>query len=448
LTLSYAAVFFAAAASNYLFFFTPRFDLGNMIQVVWSTAHGHFLQMSDPTGLKMSRLGAHFDPFLMLLVPLWWLYPSPLMLLAAQALAVASGAFPVFWLARKHLQSTRFAAVFVVAYLLYAPTQFNTFAPFGVHAVSFAIPLILYAVWFMDEGRMIAFGLCAGVAATTKEEMAAAVGGLGIWYAIRRGHRTAGFAMFVSGLALSLIIFESVIPHFAPGRSDPFAGRYTAVGGTPLGIVRSAFTDPTALMHQAATWHHVGYLALIFGPFLGLWALEPLMLVGALPDLAINLLSSHASQTNVTGHYTAGIAPFIVSASIFGAARLRRKRYVPIALAAVACLLALISPLAYATRSLDSGKGKQVSAMHRAIRVIPPGAPASATRSLGGDVSTRPVLSVFPSVARAQWVLIGPISPLDDEGAFQAGLARLSRGLVWIKVFDEAGIKVFKRRNR
>src|SRR5690349_7173487 len=65
----YAVVFIAAATSNYLFYFAPRFDLGNMVQVIWSTAHGHFLRISDPGGADMSRLGAHFDPFLAALVP-------------------------------------------------------------------------------------------------------------------------------------------------------------------------------------------------------------------------------------------------------------------------------------------------------------------------------------------------------------------------------------------
>jgi uncharacterized membrane protein len=58
------------------------------------------LQTNETNGVVMSRLGAHFDPFLALLAPLWWIWASPLVLLAAQAFAVASGALPVYWLAR------------------------------------------------------------------------------------------------------------------------------------------------------------------------------------------------------------------------------------------------------------------------------------------------------------------------------------------------------------
>ena len=43
---------------------TGRFDLGNMVQAVWSTAHGHPLADHDLRGEQVSRLGAHFDPIL------------------------------------------------------------------------------------------------------------------------------------------------------------------------------------------------------------------------------------------------------------------------------------------------------------------------------------------------------------------------------------------------
>ena len=48
-----------------------RFDLGNMVQAVWSTAHGHPLRMTDLQGDQISRLAAHVDPVLVLFAPLY-----------------------------------------------------------------------------------------------------------------------------------------------------------------------------------------------------------------------------------------------------------------------------------------------------------------------------------------------------------------------------------------
>jgi uncharacterized membrane protein len=86
-------------------FETGRFDLGNMVQAVDSTAHGRFLEMTSLQGEQISRLAAHVDPILALFAPLWWIWPSPDMLVAVQAAAIALGALPVFRLGRRHLGS-------------------------------------------------------------------------------------------------------------------------------------------------------------------------------------------------------------------------------------------------------------------------------------------------------------------------------------------------------
>ena len=150
-------------------FGSGRFDLGNMTQAVWSTANGDFLSVTDVHGEQISRLGSHFDPILALLAPLWWLWPSPELLLVVQAGAVAAGALPVFWLARAHLDSERTAAALALAYLLYPPVQWLTASDF--HPVSLATPLLLFAWWFLDERRLLPFALCAAAALATKEHV-------------------------------------------------------------------------------------------------------------------------------------------------------------------------------------------------------------------------------------------------------------------------------------
>ena len=89
---AYAAGFSALSVLRHRAFSTGRFDLGNMVQSVWSTAHGHPLQITGLRGDQVSRLGAHFDPILAAFAPLWLVWPSPDLLLVTQAVAVALGA--------------------------------------------------------------------------------------------------------------------------------------------------------------------------------------------------------------------------------------------------------------------------------------------------------------------------------------------------------------------
>ena len=100
---AYAVGFSALSALRHRAFNTGRFDLGNMVQAVDATAHGRVLEVTGLRGDQISRLAAHVDPILVVLAPLWRLWPSPDLLLIVQAIAVALGAIPVFRLARRRL---------------------------------------------------------------------------------------------------------------------------------------------------------------------------------------------------------------------------------------------------------------------------------------------------------------------------------------------------------
>jgi uncharacterized membrane protein len=456
-TAVYAVVFSVAAGIHFFAFKSARLDLGDMTQAVWATAHGHFLRVTSSigsvtTGIEMSRLGAHVDPFLALFSPLWLVWSSPLMLLVVQAAAVASGALPVYWLARKHLQTERAAAHFAFAYLLFPATQFNAFTySAGMHAVSFAIPLILFAVWFLDEGRLVPFALFALLAASTKEEIPLAVGCLGIWYAVRTGRRLLGLSIFGVGLAVTLVNFLVIIPHFSFTGSDPFTGRYSEVGGTPGGMVHTLFSHPVAFVHDAATWHKLLFLVMLFVPWLGLWAFEPLLLLGAIPDLAINLLSSQPQQTSIQFQYSAGIIPFVVAASIFGASRLNRDKdqltfYV---LAGAACI-ALFSPVVFAARDLPQAlpSNEVHAAKDHALHLIPAGVPVAASNELAGYLSARRFIYLFPYARNARWAVFDVSDgTITDQKGYRRTIREIDTDPAWRLVYSSHGVQVLRKRS-
>jgi len=54
-----ATILSILAVQRYRNYYGGRFDLGNMVQAVYNTAHGHFLQVTTATGKQTSRLGSH-----------------------------------------------------------------------------------------------------------------------------------------------------------------------------------------------------------------------------------------------------------------------------------------------------------------------------------------------------------------------------------------------------
>ena len=289
--------------------------------------------------------------------------------------------------------------------------------------------------------------MCIRDSFTTKEEIPLAVGCLGVWYAVRKGHRFFGLGVFAAGLAVTLFNFLWLIPHFAPTGVEPFAGRYKAVGGTPEGIAHKLFADPIAFAHAVGTGHKAVYLALLLVPFLGLWLLEPLLLLGAVPDLAINLLSSDGNQTSLQFQYTAGVVPFLVAATIFGAARFERRR-VELSLWVLTGVtaIAVFSPLASIARDVRALGSPQVSAEARAISLIPPGVPVSATNKLGSHLSERRFIYSFPYVHKSRWIVIDVHdSTYLDSAGFKRVVREYRSAEAWHTVYSAQGISVLHR---
>jgi len=455
---AYAAGFAALSALRHEAFFTGRFDLGNMVQAVWSTAHGRPLRMTDLHGDQISRLAAHVDPILVAFAPLWWLWPSPQMLLVVQACGVAVGAIPVFLLARKHLASSRAGLGFGLAYLLYPATGWLTLNEF--HPVALATPLLLFAFWYLDEDRLLPFSVCALAAATCKEEIALVVAGFGIWYALAHRRWRVGAAIAVIGGAWAVVAIAIVIPHYNAGAESDFYGRYSEVGGSAGGILKTAFTHPLRIAEAAFSARDLHYLVDLVAPLAALCLLAPLVLVAALPELAINLLSSATTQTSIHFHYTAGLIPPLVIGAIFGAKRLSRWA-LPVAAAVV--LAALIGNYRLGPipgwRHVPGGQTFQATAAHvtahdhiadRALRLIPADAVVSATNTLGAHLSARRRVLSFPFIEDSKWVAADETQPgYADRYApvpTATQLAALRRNPEWRLVFEEDGILIFRRR--
>ncbi len=444
---AYAAGFSALSVLRHRAFETGRFDLGNMVQAVWSTAEGRPLRMTSLEGEQISRLAAHVDPVLVLFAPLWRLWPSPDLLVVAQALAVALGAVPVWRLALRHLGSERAALGFALAYLLYPPTQWLTLNEF--HPVALACPLLLAAIDALDDGRVVPGVLWLAAAALTKEEVGLVVAGLGFWLAVSQRRRLAGAVTAATGALWTAIAVLVVVPAFN-AHGSPFTGRYAEA--------REAFPNPWRLLQVAwdhGAWHYLVDLVL---PLAGLCLLAPVLALAALPEIALNVLSSAPTQSSIHFHYTAAEIPPLVAAAVLGARRLWWRRAAATALVAVALVANWRLGAVPLWRFVPGGETLQADAAHvskhdriaaRALRLIPDGAVVSATNSLGAHLSARRRMLSFPYVYDATWIAADETRPgYADRIApvpTAAQLAWLRRNPAWRLVFEEDGILVFER---
>ena len=457
--IAWSAVLYAVVRSYFVNFRLAWFDLGNLVQPVWNTVHGHPLEGTDSFGEQGIRFAGHVEPVLVLLAPLWALAPTPLLLAGVQIAAVAVGALPVFWLARHHLESERAAGFLALAYLANPWIAWTAHDAF--HPVTLAIPAFLFAVWYLDSGRLAPFALFAALAAMTSELMGLPILGLGVWYWLARGQRRAGLAIGFAGLAWTALCLAVVIPAFRSA-STLYSG-IDSVGGSPGGVLRTAVTDPRSILAALLTGDDVVYLLLLAVPLVGTFLLAPGMAAVALPQLAINGLTDSPWPTDPRHHYVAAVVPFLVAASVLGIATLAPLRRVRIAalVLGVSVAMSLVAgpwPGLPGTRPAwihPALSARHVDALRAAVELVPDGAAVSATNTAGSHLAARRYFYSVPVIGRADWIVLDtpdawmPTSTVAREGFRPPVIKRFLRQVrsdsTWRQVFARDGVLVFQR---
>ncbi len=242
------------------------------------------------------------------------------------------------------------------------------------------------------------------------------------------------------------------------GESD-FYGRYSEVGGSAAGIIKTTFTDPLRIAEAAFSARDLRYLLELIAPLAALCVLAPLVLIAALPELAINLLSATTTQTSIHFHYTAGLIPPLVIAAVLGAKRLRRWT-LPVAILVVLAALAgnyRLGPIP-GWRHVPGGETFQSRSARvtdhdriaeRALALIPKSAVVSATNTLGAHLSARRRVLSFPFVQDATWIAADETQPgyADRYAPLPTAvqLTALRRNPDWRLVFEQDGVLVFNR---
>jgi uncharacterized membrane protein len=402
---AYAVVFSFVTVTRHYTFATHALDLGYYVQLVWNLARGAGPYVSLP---EMHAWGDHLSPIMYLFVPGFWLAPGPVVLLVAQSVALALGGVAVFGLARARLGDERPAAGFALLYL--ANPSLHGINVRDFHAAALAIPLLLAAIWAVEAGRPWLALLPAALTLFCREDATLPVIGLGAWMALARRRRLAGALSAAAALAVLAVDVRWIVPAY---RGEPYShlGRYAHLGGSLGAIMANAVLHPLRTLATLATADRAVYLAAMLAPLAFLPLLGGLDLLGVLPALAQNLLSSDPVLYGFRAQYQAFVLPFLLLAAIAGYARLERRRpgHWPVAVLVVA----MVASLTLASRTVNNlavarfWPDADQRAAYRVLERVPPGAAVSAQDPYVPHLSLRPLVFVFPvGIEKSDYVLV------------------------------------------
>jgi uncharacterized membrane protein len=297
------------------------------------------LEMTDPldSGLQVKRMAIHNDVLLMLCALLYFIHAGPETLLVLQSFTAASGAIALYLIANKLFSihqvgkdTARVSFVIALGYLLYAPLQRTLLYEF--HAVVLATPCILWMYLAYLKKRYFVAAIFGVLVLLAKEHTGFSLGVFLLLEAWRRPLikmiQKRNIILVFSALKKMRVRLLSIlgacsfvyvawsvfllIPAYRLG--DHFALSYF-LPHQGSGVV-SAFLRRLV---DIDSWR---YISQLLAPLLFL-PLGSTLVFPAIPDIAINVLSSRGAMRNIYFHYTAIITPWLFISIAHVLARLR-----------------------------------------------------------------------------------------------------------------------------
>jgi uncharacterized membrane protein len=391
------AVYTTLSVARYVTGNPTSWDLGIFTEAV--ARYSHF--QAPLVAIKgMDVMGDHFSPIVAVLAPLFWLFPSPVTLLVAQAVLAAVSVIPVYRAAAALLTRNE-ARLIAAAYGL--SWGLASMVWYDFHEVAFAVPLLACSMSALARRHLRAAAVWAAPLVWVKEDQGWTLAALGIVLAFAYRQRLAGGLLAAWGITWSLLATYVLIPAMNPHHAYP----YWKDGPHHLGVLASG-------------WETKGpMLALLLLPTAGLALRSPLALA-AVPALALRLTSSNSAYWGTSWHYSATVMPILFVAAVDGLHRIRAAKrpawarglapwlgaHGPALMLAVSAAMVFQSNLNQLWQPGTYRTPAHIQAAARAERMIPDGQTVAATLGQVASLGARNRVCWLQCPKPPQWLLL------------------------------------------
>ncbi len=295
-------------------------DLGIFDQHVWQLSRFEF--GFNTVRMVPSLWGDHFHPIFFLVVPAYWIWSDARMLLIYQAVVVALGAIPIYYVVRKNFESSFCAMCLALTYLLFWGTMELIF--FDFHTEAFLGPFLALAYFFIDRDNWVGYLLTLPFLLWVKETTAFLVFFLGLYVLIFRRRWFVGSATCVIAAGWFYAVTRQIMPPLAASGNYFYFKYYSHMGDNWIEVFKYLVTHPWDGVKQLfVPYHKTKLLLFILMPFLFLPLLGGFSIV-AVPALLERLLSNYYPHWEILRHYNAIFAPIFIFALLDAVPRLHR----------------------------------------------------------------------------------------------------------------------------
>ena len=304
-----ASLILLSFSSLQLWLFRAGNDLGFFDQLVYLLSRGQTPISTLLEGVHL--VGDHGAIILYPLALLYVIYPSVYWLLTVQAIALSSGAIPIYALSRESGLSVKYAKAIALCYVLY-PAIFNINFYTEFRPETIAVPALLWAVLAAVKKSSNQLAIAIILVLSCKEAMSLTVIGLGLWLAIWQQRLIYGLSCIVAGVVWFIFAAVYLIPNFRGGNQMAGTWHYESLGTSLTEIAVKVMTHPQILLSRALAGDRLFYYLLLILPILlGLHWRKISAIVPALPMLGLNILADFPRQRDLIHQYSLPIIPFL-----------------------------------------------------------------------------------------------------------------------------------------
>jgi uncharacterized membrane protein len=266
-----AAVFFVLCLLLTLhryYSFYATYDQGIFNQLFWNGSHGRLFESSLSSALSTNvvhqnqipevfyyRLGQHFTPALMLWLPIYSLFPSPVTLTVLQVTLITAAGLVLYPLARHYLQP-RLSAAIVVSYYCANAVIGPTLGNFHD---SCQTPLYVFGLLLaMEKRTWPLFGILATLMLAVREDGGVVLFGVGVYLILSRRYPLTGLAVCILSFGYMILLTNLIMPLFSADISQRFMmerfGQYAdGDEASTLEIIWGMASNPWRLVEQLFT---------------------------------------------------------------------------------------------------------------------------------------------------------------------------------------------------
>lgn len=459
--LIFILVFGSLSYRQHVLLGTFGFDLGIFDQGIWLLS-----QFEEPfvTVRGLNFFANHLNITSVLLVPFYWLGAGPEFLNIVQVVAIASGAIPLWLIARGRLGNDWIALPVSAAYLLNPTLEWGAW--WGFHPDALALTPFVYAYYFVLRKRWGWFAICLLLVLFAKEDTSLVVFAFGLFVALKHD-RKVGLLTSLVALVWLLGAMKLFIPLAGGGEGPFYEDRYGDFGNDIVTIVRNVIFNPTQVLDLALQPDRVTYIRQLLAPVGFIALLAPVLLAVMGPLLLSNIISTQAYTYEIRYQYSLLITVVIFLAVIEAIRRhgttMGRRRFLVGAL--VACALASNVAISPSPLGADFRTGiwtqlsPEPAIKREGLALIPEDASVSATYYLVPQLTRRTEIYEYPNPwMPGNWGIrdeatVDPAS-VDflalDPGLLQDEQEALYRDLVgpdgdFSVIWSEAGVEIAER---